>query len=141
MVGSRFIGAAAAVLFVSCAASPPRRAALGFAIAPKIERAPTIARSVVLVTLDGTRWQDVFGTDDVMPTLRRWMTSEGVAIGAPGHGEIWASGPHYVSMPGYTEILTGRPSACQSNECDTIRSSTLLDEVTSAGDDAFVVAS
>jgi hypothetical protein len=140
MVGSRFLGAAAAVLFVSCAASPPRRAALGFAFAPKVERV-SIARSVVLVTLDGTRWQDVFGPDELMPTLHRWMTSEGVGIGAPGHGEIWASGPHFISMPGYTEILTGRPSACQTNECDTIRSSTILDEVTNAGDDTFVVAS
>ena len=140
MVGSRLLGAAAAVLFISCAASPPRRVALGFAVAPKALRA-SIARSVVLVTLDGTRWQDVFGPDELMPTLHRWMTAEGVAIGAPGHGEIWASGPHYVSMPGYTEILTGRPSACQSNECETIRSATILDEVLDDGDDAFVAAS
>src|SRR5690242_4007126 len=107
VVGSRFLGAAAAVLFVSCASSPPRRASLGFVVAPKADRA-SIAHSVVLVTLDGTRWQDVFGPEELMPTLHRWMTAEGVSIGAPGHGEIWASGPHFVSMPGYTEILTGR---------------------------------
>jgi hypothetical protein len=140
MVGLRFLGAAAAVLFVSCVASPPRRAALGFAVAPKVEHA-AIARSVVIVTLDGTRWQDVYGPEVLMPTLHRWMTTEGVAIGAPGHGEIWASGPHFISMPGYTEILTGRPSACQSNDCDTIRSATILDEVLDGGDDAFVAAS
>ncbi len=140
MVGSRFLGAAAAVLFASCAVTPPRRAALDFAVAPKLERT-SVARSVILVTLDGTRWQDVFGSDELMPTLHRWMMAEGVAIGAPGHGEIWASGPHYVSMPGYTEILTGRPSACQSNECDTIRAETILDEVLDGGDDAFVAAS
>jgi predicted AlkP superfamily pyrophosphatase or phosphodiesterase len=105
-----------------------------------MEHAP-IAHSVVLVTLDGTRWQDIFGSEELMPTLRRWMTTEGIGIGAPGHGEMWASGPHYVSMPGYTEILTGRPSVCQSNECDTIRSATILDEVLDGGDDAFVAAS
>lgn len=99
-------------------------------------------RSVVLVTLDGTRWQDVFlRGDETMPTLHRWATGDGVALGAPGHGEVWASGPNYVSMPGYTEIFTGRPSACQSNECGPIATPTIVDEVQRAGEDAAVVSS
>ena len=48
-----------------------------------------------------------------------------------------STGPNYVSMPGYTEILTGRTSACQSNECQQTRGSTLVDEVA----DSVVVSS
>ena len=137
--GMRITAVGVLLTFASCASAPATRNTVTFAIAAPAAPEPR-ATSVVLVTLDGTRWQDVFfGTE--MPTLHRWMTTEGVAIGAPGHGEAWASGPNYVSLPGYTEIFTGRPSACQSNGCDASRSPTLVDEVLDCGGDAAVVSS
>jgi hypothetical protein len=146
--------------FVSCATPPSDRPALSFAVASHEIAAPALgnhASRVILVTLDGARWQEIFlGVDrelasradlarrkpeELMPTLHRWMSADGMAIGAPGHGEIWASGPNYVSLPGYTEILTGRPSACQTNDCDAIREPTLVDELFDAKADAVVVSS
>jgi len=150
--------ALASALFTSCASSPPKHAALRFAmVAPAPVAEAPAADAVIVVALDGARWQEIFlGADPtlasaadlaagaperIMPTLHRWMTEDGVGIGAPGHGEIDASGPNYVSMPGYTEIFTGRPSACQSNECTAIEEPTLADQVAASGKEALVVAS
>ena len=134
----------AVLSIASCAPSSPpvRRAAVGFAI-PKLDPpSRTSVDSVVIVTLDGARWQEIFqGPEELMPTLHRWMTLDGVGIGAPGHGEVWSSGPNFVSLPGYTEIFTGRRSRCQSNECGPIDEPTLVDEVQDRGFDAAVVSS
>jgi hypothetical protein len=102
---------------------------------------------VVLVTIDGARWQEVFeGTDaglsrartrpsrELMPNLDRMAEQSGAAVGAPGRGLIRATGPNFVSLPGYTEILTGRaPITCQDNDCPAIQAPTLLDEVRATG--------
>ena len=93
---------------------------------------------MVLVVLDGVRWQEVvYGADraleskrglnplawanprDLMPNLHRFVDTRAVLMGAPGHGPpMRASGPHYISEPGYLEIFDGRPApTCHSNEC------------------------
>ncbi len=88
--------------------------------------APRARIQVVVVALDGVRHQDVFGGVDanlarkyglpaervvsgaqLMPHLHE-LIARGAALGAPGAGfPISASGPDYVSLPGYSEILTG----------------------------------
>jgi hypothetical protein len=96
----------------------------------------------VLVTIDGVRWQDVFESRDRMPNLHRLASTRGVLLGAPGRGVIAASGPEYVSLPGYTEILTGRPPrTCQSNDCARSPMPTLLDQAADAGADVAAFAS
>lgn len=129
--------------FASCVAPRSARTTAGFVVPPNHAPSDDLhADSVILVAIDGTRWQDVFeGPPDLMPTLERWMTTDGVAIGAPGHGEMWASGPNYISMPGYTEMLTGRPSACQTNGCGNITTPTLVDQVMAGGGEAAVISS
>src|ERR1700758_2864728 len=86
-------------------------------------------RNVIIVTIDGVRWQEVFGGVDeqlahsagmskcevlaggeLMPNLHRHFVDRGVVIGAPGYGQMEASGPNFVSLPGYEEIFTGRTS-------------------------------
>jgi hypothetical protein len=55
-----------------------------------------------------------------------------------------ASGPNFVSLPGYREIFTDRNSTCTSNFCDPIREPTLLDELRAqgiAGDQIAVLTS
>jgi hypothetical protein len=133
----------AALALASCAvAPPPQRASVAFAAPWSEDPLPTPrATMAILVTLDGTRWQEVFGDEPVMPTLRRWMATDGASIGAPGHGEIRASGPNYVSLPGYTEIFTGRKSACATNWCAPVTEPTLVDEVIDSGATAAVVSS
>lgn len=102
---------------------------------------------VILVTIDGTRWQDIFdGTDpalsgspkrpprEIIPHLDRIIRERGAALGAPGLGVIRATGPSFVSLPGYTEILTGRaPIGCQDNSCKQIETPTFLDDAHTAG--------
>jgi hypothetical protein len=102
---------------------------------------------VILVTIDGVRWQDIFeGSDqelspgprrlprDLVPNLDRLARKNGAALGAPGHSVISATGPNFVSLPGYTEIFTGRaPIGCQDNTCEAIHIPTLLDDAHDAG--------
>jgi uncharacterized protein (DUF1501 family) len=132
-----------AVAFLACAAPPARRMGVAFATPAPEEPKLVIARAgaAIIVTLDGTMWQDVFSEDANLPTLRRWMATDGVVIGAPGHGEIWSSGPNFISLPGYTEIFTGRASACQTNDCAPTTETTIFDEATERGWDGAVVSS
>ena len=91
------------------------------------------ASPVILVVLDGVRWQEVFsGVDPVLaathragpvvsartllPSLYAALDTRGAAVGAPGHGVIAASGPNFVSLPGYTEIFGGRSPADVSGQ-------------------------
>jgi hypothetical protein len=87
-------------------------------------------RNVVIVTIDGVRWQEVFGGidtrlarrggmsegdivrgNDLTPNLHRYLAGRGVVLGAPGYGEMVASGPEFLSLPGYEEIFSGRASS------------------------------
>ncbi len=118
--------------------------------------------AVVLVVLDGVRWQDVFGGADralarqhgvnpatwanarvLMPNLQRMLDAQGMAIGAPGHGpEMTTGGAQRISLPSYREIFTGRTDpACQSNDCVQPLGRTVADDVydaTGPGDVAVI---
>jgi hypothetical protein len=107
------------------------------------------ADAVVLVTLDGVRWQEVFhGVDaqlaardglpraavvpaaTLMPNVRRLFFDGGVVLGAPGRGAgIGALGPRYVSLPAYVELMTGARSTCWSNDCDPVIGWTVAEEL------------
>jgi hypothetical protein len=69
---------------------------------------------------------------DLMPNLHRIIESRGAALGSEGHGApISASGPNFVSTPGYMEMLSGRrPISCSDNHCERIGEPTLVDEFT-----------
>ena len=87
---------------------------------------------VILVTIDGTRWQEVFnGTDSwrqgnrkltsrqLLPNLYTSFVDQGIAVGK--ETPIIASGPNHVSLPGYLEITRGHPSTdCQNNLCSPV---------------------
>jgi hypothetical protein len=113
-------------------------------------------RNVVLVTVDGTRWQEIFGGADrarapslacagaasLLPNLHA-LAAAGVAVGDAG-APVVSSGPNFVSLPGYREIVTGRASdGCADNECAPIDEPTLLDELARErpADELMVVAS
>lgn len=109
-------------------------------------RAEGVTRNVIIVAIDGVRWQEVFhGVDaaqadaigfsseqvvdgrSLMPNVHA-MADRGVAVGAPGVGEpISASGPNFASLPGYNELLSGRAPTCQKNDCAQTTEQTLLD--------------
>jgi hypothetical protein len=117
---------------------------------------------VVLVVLDGVRWQEIFGGVDpvlaashragpvvsarsLLPSLYAALDARGAAVGAPGYGVISASGPNFVSLPGYTEIFAGRaPTACQDNDCTGASGTTIVDALRDrarADSDVAVIAS
>jgi hypothetical protein len=97
------------------------------------------APHVVLITIDGTRYQEVFqGTDpklyhngapipprDLVPNLYGYFVDQGVAIGKLT--PMTASGPNFISLPGYLEITRGHPSTdCQRNDCDPVIDRSIL---------------
>lgn len=101
----------------------------------------------VVVAVDGVRWQEVFhGVDrgrarslglrpesarELLPNLYRLIDHHGCALGAPGSGSlVSASGPNFVSLPGYTEMFTGAaPVECPDNECGRVQRPTVADQV------------
>lgn len=121
--------------------------------------------NVIVVTIDGVRWQDVFGgVDPGMAAMASLRTSEvvdaealmpnlyafahaGAVSGAPGHGKpMMASGPNYVSLPGYLEIFSGSTAvACRTNGCEPTATRTFLDrardELGASDRDVAVIAS
>lgn len=97
---------------------------------------------VVLVAIDGVCWQDVFQGSDPrrlpgrVPLTRRrlvphlvHMEKHGAVFGAPETGGFHASGPNFVSLPGYMEMLSGSSkTGCYNNGCRRIELPSLLDD-------------
>lgn len=94
--------------------------------------AATLKRSarVVLVTLDGARWQDVLDQPgalapaDQRPALRRALA----ASRANGAILVGTTSSHVpLSLPGYQAIAAGRPTDCLNNVCPRIDVETLAE--------------
>jgi hypothetical protein len=93
---------------------------------------------VILVTIDGTRWQEIYnGTDpyryhhkhltarQLVPNLYTHFVDRGIAVGKLT--PMIASGPNHISLPGYLEITRGHPSVdCQTNYCNPIIDQSVL---------------
>ncbi len=154
--------AVASCLIVSPSASSGKSAGT---VAAKAQQ-PALPLAIVIVTLDGVRWHEVFeGVDpalakerglpdsavvsaaELMPHLHAIIDTHGSALGAPGHGAaISASGPNFVSLPGYAELLSGRRSTdCHDNQCAGSGASTIVDEFSAGASldhpDATVITS
>jgi hypothetical protein len=107
-------------------------------------------KTVVVIVIDGARWQEVFGGTDralakihalpenalrsgpqLVPALHGIIENGGAALGAPDHGApIASSGPAFVSVPGYIEIFSGRPAVnCLNNRCLWSGERNLLDQI------------
>ena len=127
-----------------------------------VEKRPPPPGRVVLVVIVGVRWQDVFtgvdpdlaktyllpprevvGPEVLVPNLHRLTTSDGLAYGMPGAGEaMFASGPNYVSQPGYIEIFSERrPTGCLSNDCPKTTERTFVDDIATATNGSAAVVS
>jgi hypothetical protein len=167
-----FAATVAALALVQLSPAPPRvaRADARPTEAAHPTEAPAPPRwpggdPVVIVVLDGVRWQEIFrGVDPSMleavaalpgargrrpfapealtPNLHALMTERGAALGAPGRSSIRASGPRFVSLPAYREIFSGASSLdCLDNNCPLIARRTLVDELRDRGGQAAVFAS
>ncbi len=95
---------------------------------------------IILVAIDGARWQDIYygpskkgaavasSRSELVPHLIE-MERQGLTWGAPGAAKFFASGPNFVSLPGYMEMLSGTSrTSCTENDCRTMKRHTLLDD-------------
>jgi hypothetical protein len=110
---------------------------------------PPDATAVVLVTLDGVRWQEIFegvdralaarvdkggwsglGPRQLLPNVHRLFFDGGTALGDPRlEGGIEATARRHLSIPGYTELSTGAATECTDNDCVPALGETLADAV------------
>jgi len=120
--------------------------------APKPAQAP----HVILVTIDGARWQDVFeGIDRTLATQRGYdrqlietlakpnaltprvhelVAKNGIALGRKSDcGIVRQASNTNISLPGYYEIFTARRTRCMSNVCPAVSMPTILDRAAMAG--------
>lgn len=146
---SRLALAVLLLSFSACAGTVPgdvvsaSRAPL-VAKTPRAKPKPTLR--VVMLALDGVRWQEIFhGVDprfvtpsdppetmrtaeELMPNLHR-LIDRGVGLGdQDAHSLMLASGPNFISLPGYSEMLSGKAPLCESNDCMKTPDATLADE-------------
>lgn len=103
---------------------------------------------VVVLTIDGVRWQEIFrGSDPLLgrnlgpefavwqspealtPHLHQLASRQGILFGADTAPMV-ASSPSTVSLPGYSEIFSGRSPSCANNDCPATTEMTFLDEWT-----------
>jgi len=92
--------------------------------------------NVVLVTLDGVRWQDFFrqGADAAFPAFWAKYAPEATIFGDPRSGERFeVTTPALLSLPAYQEMMTGHEVACGSNQCGRVGDETLIDELVREG--------
>jgi len=152
--------ACAAFTVASCIVAAPKVHADRVSVGVRATEQPV---TIVIVTLDGVRWHEVFeGVDaklaaehdmpqsavvsarELLPNLYAIIDSHGSALGAPGHGAaISASGPDFLSLPGYAEMLSGRSvTGCANNQCAGVAAHTIIEQLSSgaARPDADVAA-
>ncbi|MFO0618397.1 MAG: hypothetical protein U0414_37735 [Polyangiaceae bacterium] len=87
---------------------------------------------VVVLAIDGVLPADALAAgEDELPHLTA-LGRTGYVLGGDER-PILASGPNFVSLPGYTEILSGSTPACQKNGCDERPSTTIVAEMGDAG--------
>lgn len=119
-------------------AAPPQTPVVILDIPPLPPRSTT--PKVVLITLDGVRWQEIFnGTDpilyqgqameakELLPNLYYQFVERGMVVGKDS--QFIATGPAHISLPGYLEIMRGYPSVdCQTNDCEPrLKTETMAD--------------
>ena len=99
------------------------------------------APPVILVTVDGVRYREVFtgldpglaraptpGGDVLLPRLRQRAAREGFLAGDADRGDPFAvRNLAACSLPGYQSILAGRDLGCWDNRCGRIRVETVLE--------------
>lgn len=108
---------------------------------PRPAPMPSPADTVILVTLDGVRVQELLdGVDNaqmpghagaqVMPRFMKKIVPKGVFIGDRSRGSLMHMGnPSGISMSGYQAIFGGRATPCLHNDCAPLFGETILSRV------------
>lgn len=96
--------------------------------------------NVILLMLDGVRWQEVFyGADKdlangeqgpAFPRLWSELVPHGIIYGDRNKGEMMlTSNSSYLSLPGYQSVFAGWPQPCNSNSCGRVGVETLQERL------------
>jgi hypothetical protein len=136
-----------ALALAACTARTSKAPVVSDDLATTSTATPINDGRVVLVTIDGARWQDVLEGSDpelsgapriapelLMPRTYALVAARGIALGATreGCGTVHTAGASNVSLPGYLEIFTGHASHCLDNHCAQV-DETVLDEAARMG--------
>jgi len=137
----------AALLALSLASCEDARVARPAATLPPLpaltpERTQQLQQQsrVLLVTLDGVRWQDFFDVpgetfaDDAERPLFAFfwqrLAPRGIALGdASRNSSVRAAGARAASLPSYQAMLAGATQPCDDNECGAIGVETFLESI------------
>lgn len=121
--------------------------------APRSRADAPVEYPVIVVAIDGVRPREIFDGEDPTFVKKRPLRSAKEltpnihALGVEGHllgkdERVTASGPNYVSLPGYTEMFSGaRAVHCTTNECGRTQVPTIVDAMADHGQRAAVVTS
>jgi len=102
-------------------------------IPSQASQVPPPAENVILLTLDGVRWQEVFKGDQhgqIFRNLWQELATEGVIFGDRGTGSwMTVSNDVNISLPAYQSIMAGAPQGCLTNTCGRISVETLQERI------------
>ncbi|MFM7160010.1 MAG: hypothetical protein ACKO3P_06540 [Planctomycetaceae bacterium] len=81
------------------------------------------APNVILITLDGVRWEEVF-RESAMPNLTGTLAQQGMLLGDEVVSSVRVSNPVNMSLPAYQSIFMGATALCFSNFCKGVKKET-----------------
>ncbi|MDR3491358.1 MAG: alkaline phosphatase family protein [Gammaproteobacteria bacterium] len=84
---------------------------------------------VIYITLDGTRWQDVFNDHRYFFKLKMRHANKGIFYGEPGSNLTIETASIPMSLPSYLSQMAGYVQSCDNNECGRIQVETVVESV------------
>jgi hypothetical protein len=96
-------------------------------IDPKESSSPDTISNVILVMLDGVRWQEFIGSRNGAPIFSFVHST----LSSGGHIFIndRVSNPYRISLPAYQSIFAGTVQDCNNNNCGRIKQETFPERV------------
>ncbi len=89
--------------------------------------------NVVLVVLDGVRWQDFFKTKEHFKQLWHNYGQRAVVKGNRRQKSTFKTGGTAMSLPSYQRIFTGFDGPCSDNGCERVRRYTFAENLIRSG--------
>lgn len=88
--------------------------------------------NVILLVLDGVRWQDVYGSkgsERKFKLTHKRLPADAIRKGNLRRRSSFKTGGCPMSLPSYQRIFTGHDSSCCDNHCPRVRKKTFVEEM------------
>lgn len=102
---------------------------LSAALALAFAAAPAADANVILLTLDGVRWQDFYQRGPEAPFSVFWDKHAPRAAIV----DLEAKNAPVKSLPAYQEMMVGEATPCDGNRCGRVQQETLIDRLVGLG--------